>query len=149
MQRRHAYPTAFILVHPSGKSIPTCIRRRGWWTSSSPAGRLGRYLEEARQQKLTFFATIITIMWTSIQPLEMWLSFQKVHQRSYFNPPFESKIKTILQPSGSGKKIQRKGSWFCSVSALGKIWHVTLFRSSGIPDSQSMTKMNLFLRTYL
>ena len=54
----------------------------------------------------------------------------------------------MLKPSSSERKIQRKGSCFRSVSALGKIWLVTIFRSSGIPDSQSIKKMNLFLRTY-
>ena len=71
VQRRHAYPTSFILPHPSGKIIPIRIGRRGRRTSSSPAGRLGRFVGEARQQKLTFFATMISRMWTSIQPLKI------------------------------------------------------------------------------
>ena len=48
----------------------------------------------------------------------------------------------MLQLRGSGTKggrtIHRKVSCFRTVSALGEIWHVTIFWISGIPDSQSI-----------
>ena len=112
-------------------------------------GRQVRLIRRGSKGTQALFATIISRMWTSMQPIEMWTSLKKFHQRAYLKPPFGATMKKMMQRSGRARTIKRKGSCFHSVSALGEIWHMTIFWSSGIPDSQSMTTMNLFLRTYL